>query len=289
MRVPSLAFLVFPTFRMSLPRSFAIASHHSGISATSHSALESTCSSLISPLEPNSNLSNAILMNSSWPPWVTLTVAFIFSLLIVMVALRSVVSQLVWQLMESFFSPGVTWHQSASDIAVHCSGRLSIFILSAVFVSHPNSRLFLSMVSLVISAGGAGLGAGFIFSSHSLILFFACLLQIAVAFHGCFKTFNSVSVSSSFHVCLSLLIDGGALPHILIGIERANAKTISLISLFIFIVVYVYIWFYFFCTVFKSLGCYGLVKVFHDICLFFKNMIGRIQYGLYLLFQFCCI
>lgn len=50
-----------------------------------------------------------------------------------------------------------------------------------------------------------------------------------------------------------------------------------------------WIWFYFFCTVFKSLGCYGLVKVFHDICLFFKNMIGRIQYGLYLLFQFCCI
>ena len=35
----------------------------------------------------------SISCQTNWPPWVTLTVAFIFSLLIVMVALRSVVSQ----------------------------------------------------------------------------------------------------------------------------------------------------------------------------------------------------
>ena len=74
--------------------------------------------------------------------------------------------------------------------------REHIFILSAVFVSHPNSRLFLSMVSLVISAGGAGLGAGFIFSSHSLILFL----------HACSR------LLSHFMAALKLLIASLYLP-----------------------------------------------------------------------------
>lgn len=67
------------------------------------------------------------------------------------------------------------------------------------------------MVSLVISAGGAGLGAGFIFSSHSLILFLHACSRLLSHFMAALKLLiASLYLPLS---CMSLpLIDGGALP-----------------------------------------------------------------------------
>jgi hypothetical protein len=55
------------------------------------------------------------------------------------------------------------------------------------------------MVSLVISAGGAGLGAGFIFSSHSLILFLHACSRLLSHFMAALKLLIA-SLDSAYHV-----------------------------------------------------------------------------------------